>query len=92
MIIATALKVGDLIITMPKPARHGHLFRILDEQGMARPDAEQGFIDVQGRFLTRRVAGGLALLSNQLRSEAFARYIRETEAGAPPELFTEDLW
>ena len=46
--------------------------------------AEQGFVDENGRFLTRREAFDVAALSGQLK--------RKPGGYDGPELFSEDLW
>lgn len=84
-IVAAALCRNGLIYTMPKRARHGDIIRHVDVNHGAThnpflPD-EQGFITSTGRFVSRRVAAGVAIDAGQIDSPQW---------GA--ELYSEDLW
>ena len=83
-IAGAAILIGDLVITMPPPARHHTILHEMDRQGLdplqGIPD-RQGFVTDTGRFVRRREAAALAIEAAQ---------ITEPQWGA--ELYSEDLW
>lgn len=84
-IVTAALCRNGLIYSAPRPVRHGDLIRMVDEthndwHDPFRPD-EQGFLTSSGRFVSRRVAAGIAINAGQIET---------TQWGA--ELYSEDLW
>lgn len=83
-IAGAAILIGDLVITMPPPARHHTILHEMDRQGLdplqGIPD-RQGFVTDTGRFVRRTDAAAIAIKAGQ---------ITETRWG--PELFSEDLW
>lgn len=94
MIIAAAVKYGDFITFLPRPARHHDVLRALYAQMM--PTAErnhesyecevQGFMTDAGTFLDRRQALLWAREYGQtLRRQPGVGYQGD-------ELFSEDLW
>ena len=82
-IVAAAINVEGLIVSMPKPARHGDIIKALDNVAVASlvitPDM-QGFIDSDGNFLGRKEAKKVAFDAGQIQSTAH------------DDLFSEDLW
>lgn len=87
-IVAAAIQVEGVTISLPRPARHG---QVLHAAGaMHLPDylvahACQGFLTSTGRFVNRVQAKQIAHIAQQpqLRPEA-QRHGRD--------LFSEDLW
>lgn len=94
MIVAVAVRDGNKIWTLPKPARHHNvlwLMRGLDpwepieenrKPGIIPAKGEQGFLDHSGEFLDRKQALLVAEACKQLRHPPIA----------PPQLYSEDLW
>ncbi len=69
---------------LPKPMRHHHILHIMYENGMEEKLVEwdQGFLDSDGKFLTRSEALLNAIENNQLICKT-----------SPVDLlFSEDLW
>lgn len=83
-IISAAILVGDLICSMPRPARHGHIIRAagVEHRNLVQP-SDQGFLTSLGRFVSRKEARQLALDSEQTVESAILH---------KEELFSEDLW
>lgn len=82
MIIAAAIRIGDVVAWVPRPGRHHNIVNTL---GRLRPEAEhqmiQGFIDHRYHFMDRMAAGEHAINTGQI-----------PELHWPPNLYTEDLW
>lgn len=87
-----AIKVGDEVWTLPRPARHHTIIQawcqahyVWDEESKTGHDAripedhEQGFVTSTGRFVGRYQAARVARRANQI-------------AAIPPTLTSEDLW
>ena len=73
---------NHIIISQPKPARHGDLLTPLSQMNeMAAHLCEQGFLTNKGEFVDRYVARIIALTRGQM-----IRYTHQTK------LFSEDLW
>lgn len=70
-----------VIVSAPPPARHHNLFIAYERLGT--PD-EQGFLTSLGRFVGRREALALALMSGQPMIDHPSRHADH--------LFSEDLW
>jgi len=83
MIKAAAIKIGDVIHTLPAPNRHHHIIAQIGEtsNGLLIARGTQGFIDDEGEFYDRVSAGEHALRCGQIR-----------ELDNAPQLFSEDLW
>ncbi len=84
---AAAILWEGQIYTLPRPARHGDLFKANCEvvNGVVRGKilgGEQGFVTNKGRFVDRKEGCQIAHAANQI--------IRQT--GGPNTLYTEDLW
>ena len=85
-----AVKYRGKIYSLPSPNRHHHvIWKIAEENGLT-PDnpptgiygKNQGFLDEEGNYLTRKQAHKIALESGQALPSAKIR----------DELFSEDLW
>lgn len=84
-IVAAAIKLGSVTLTMPPPARHGAIFRAFGE-AVREPFpefGEQGFITTSGRFVGRTEAYRIAGRAEQFLPGSVQR---------GDELFSEDLW
>ena len=71
---------------LPEPARHSDVIQMLIKKRVMLPpvrQAEQGFVDQNGKFLTREDAAKLALANGQCKK------LRCPSLGI---LFSEDLW
>lgn len=81
-IVAVGIMHHGIICSLPPPARHGAVLRLLatisDE--VIGPN-EQGFVTSSGRWVDRETAGEIAIAAGQV-----------TELQSPPWLFSEDLW
>lgn len=84
MITHVAIIYNGKIYSRPAPYRHHHVIR--DIPGGVKGYDIQGFLDDQGRFLTREVAFNLYKDS--------AQFIRKNTQGSyqGDKLFSEDLW
>jgi hypothetical protein len=85
-IVAAAIRVGEEIVTLPPPARHHTLIKLIFERNddgervIIQPE-DQAFITDTGRFISRVDAAVLAIANGQIE---FARWGKE--------LYSEDLW
>lgn len=83
-ILAAAVNAYGMIFSMPRPARHHHILRAMDEAGLDAiapgPEA-QGFLTSEGEFVDRYKAGRIAIDAGQIDGLSW-----------PPDLFSEDLW
>ena len=63
-----AMNLGELVVTLPPPARHHDLItailKVLDQ--MTDSDQE-GFLTSEGRFVCRTEARGIAIAANQVK-------------------------
>jgi len=84
-IVGVAFKMFDgTIVHLPKPARHNHLFPILQEKGYIKHQVlAQGFYTDQGSFVGRIVGFALAKRNGQFKRRGDCKL---------DELFSEDLW
>ncbi|RYX88892.1 MAG: hypothetical protein EOO28_34680 [Comamonadaceae bacterium] len=94
MIVAAAIKLGDLVCSMPQPARHADILRQIsglywDRQRHSHTyETEvQGFLDDEGQFLDRRAAYQHCLDNTQ---RIGGRDRPNSYQGE--ELYSEDLW
>lgn len=78
-ILRAAVKRGEEVFSLSRPARHGHILRYMT---LTREETEQGFITSEGRFVSRLEAGVIALAAGQISQTS-------SQSGA---LYTEDLW
>lgn len=83
MIIAAAIKVGDLILFMPQPARHNDILLEMSKNGIPKPiGGEQGFITAKGNFVNRELALNIA--------DSYGQII--VKNGSKTKLYSEDIW
>lgn len=62
MIVASAVKVEGLIVSLPAPARHPDIMRALwniNRKLAAVPPRDQGFLTQTGDFVTREEAAAM---------------------------------
>lgn len=87
-IVAAALKLANLIISAPPPARHHTLINGLGEATgvprLTRMD-DQGFLTNTGRFVDRVEAKKIALAAGQCTEDKCL--LKDAE-----DLYSEDLW
>ena len=79
MITQAAVKLGGVIYTLPKPARHHDILHDMYQKLGRAPLAEQGFLNDNGDFLNRTEAAKEALKCAQIAKEVTV-------------LFSENLW
>lgn len=93
-IVAVALLIDGLIISKPRPARHGDLiYPYADRTGYIVQPEEQGFLTSDGEFVDRKLAYTLAYLSGQLHAKNPGKIKPWFKLGEPgPDLFSEDIW
>lgn len=87
VIVAAALRIGNLILSVPRPGRHHDVFRAAHEAGLPLGYREQGFVTSTGRFVDRRKARLIAEAAGQLLPVDDLGAVRQH-----PELFSEDVW
>lgn len=83
-IVAAAIQVDGVTMSLPKPARHHVILHSLDGylSDLQIAAATQGFLTSEGRFVNRVQARQLAHMAGQ-----------EPEAtGGTHTLYSEDLW
>lgn len=82
-----AIRFQGKVYSLPKPNRHHDVIRmIVETQGVSHVDArdeDQGFLDADGRYLTRRQALYNAQVNNQLKPNEPIRM---------GQLFSENVW
>lgn len=86
-IIATAIQIEGLTISLPKPARHAQVMHsaedILSRDMLSY--AAQWFLTSAGRFVNRVQAKHIAHIAGQ-------EQLRPESERHPRDLFSEDLW
>lgn len=84
-IVAAALRTpGNLVVTLPAPARHHDVIAAMGAAGMsfeAIANSDQGFVTAGARYLPRREAFVVAKAAGQLNG-----------CSVEGILFSEDLW
>lgn len=81
MIVAAAIRQGELVCSVPRPGRHHDVIRAMVGAGVPTPIVgEQGFVTNEGRFVGRAEARRIAVAAGQ-GTPAHDRH-----------LFSEDLW
>ena len=88
MIVAAAIQVQGVTLSLPKPARHGQVLHAADAIGFGSEQlayACQGFLTSEGRFVNRVQAKQLAHMARQPQ-------LRSATERHPRDLFSEDLW
>lgn len=85
-VVAAAISIEGLTLSLPRPARHGQVLQLSDivfgDKYVGRE--VQGFLTSTGRFVTRVEAMNIAFLAKQR--------FRQKKPCAPPQLYSEDLW
>lgn len=87
-IISVAVKIEQMIFSLPPPARHHDVLHMMadnilkTEQG---PKWEQGFLTCSGRFVSREAGVVIARFAGQLN-------IIRPKTSPEWQLFSEDLW
>ena len=83
-IVAAAIQIEGVTLSLPKPARHGQVMH--SAEIMAVPymvnAACQGFLTSEGRFVNRVQARQIAYMAGQ----------EPKSTDGDKELFSEDLW
>jgi hypothetical protein len=83
-----AIRFQGKIYSLPKPNRHHDVIRhIVHKTGVSHVDAygqDQGFLDSNGRYLTRRQALNVATVAHQLKPNNTGSKLGE--------LYSEDIW
>lgn len=92
-IVTAAVRLGDLILSLPRPARHHNIIQMPMFHALrARVDravpTEQGFLTSRGKFADRKEACAIALANGQLAVGLGHR----KKSGPEDTLFSEDLW
>ncbi len=83
-----AIRFQGTVYSLPAPNRHHDVIRkIAEETGadtVPSMGEDQGFLDAEGRYLTRRQALGVAGREGQIKENALGPEIGK--------LFSEDVW
>lgn len=83
MIIAAAIRLGDVIAIVERPGRHHNIIHNLCDAGYPPPVVgQQGFINDKGKFLHRNEA--------MLEAKANNQVLHYT--GGSDTLYSEDMW
>lgn len=84
-IVAAAIQIEGVTISLPRPARHGTVLAAADWYLKTQPGQEvQGFLTSTGRFVNRIQARHIADIAGQKPGRSGGR--------DNPELYSEDLW
>jgi len=87
-IVAAAIQIEGVTISLPLPARHGQVLHAAEAMQMPQPMLQlacQGFLTSHGRFVNRVQAKQIAHMAGQKQKRpANERHGRD--------LFSEDLW
>lgn len=84
-IVAAAIQIDGVTISLPRPARHGTVLAAADWYLKTEPGREvQGFLTSTGRFVNRIQARHIADIAGQKPGRSGGR--------DNPELYSEDLW
>lgn len=87
-IVAAAIHVEGVTISLPQPARHGQVINSADAMGLPQhmlTSACQGFLTSSGRFVNRVMAKHIAHRAGQGQ-------LRPLGERHDRDLFSEDLW
>jgi len=83
-----AIRFQGQIWSLPKPNRHNDVIRLIGTTlGIKYVDArkrDQGFLDNEGNYLTRKESLAVAMAANQLTARATGHKLGE--------LYSEDVW
>lgn len=91
-IVSAAIKLGDVIVSMPCPARHHDILNYMGVPLAKRvKPSDQGFLTDTGRFLNRKAAYYVARANNQI--DWGRRFVRSNKGQTKRStLYSEDLW
>ncbi|WP_079212666.1 hypothetical protein [Brucella pituitosa] len=65
-IVAAAIQLGELVITLPPPARHKNLITVISsELGQIVGSDQEGFVTSEGRFVSGTEAREIAIAAQQ---------------------------
>lgn len=82
-IVAVALRVNGLTVSLPPPNRHNDVFKLLNETEPALTRfvraEDEGFITSEGKYVTREQAMKIAVAALQVPADKY-------------KLYSEDLW
>lgn len=95
LIVAAAIRWEGLIISVPRPGRHGEIINMTWRYLKDDFQEHQGFLTDDGRFLGRKEAFILAKENGQYRTNlGTGHYAYGSGPGAEERgiLFSEDLW
>lgn len=82
-VVAAAVKHRGEVHSLPPPARHHDVLRMMHESGIQQDGtSEQGFLLSNGRFCRRRPACVIAERAGQIIEKTHPKDV----------LFSEDLW
>lgn len=85
IIVAVAVAYNNLIISKPRPARHGDIIASLyDVNKLAAATCIQGFLTSDGEFVNRQAAKALLKINEQPTIDHPSVH--------PYEAFSEDVW
>ena len=84
MIMKSAIKKDNVIHI---GLRHSDIIRNAAENGVSLKNAEQGFVNEAGEFLTRKEALIEAYYEGQITKELYLERLNGIQ-----ELFSEDIW
>ena len=73
------------MVALPRPYRHGDLFKVMGQLNIDYVEHEMGFITHTGRFVDRKTAYELTIFSGQFNRRPYDGCKLE-------ELFSEDVW
>ena len=66
-IVAAAVRLGDLVVSLPPPARHDALTPLIHrEMGQIVKPEQQGFLTSAGRYVSRQDAAEIAIAAKQV--------------------------
>jgi hypothetical protein len=82
-IVSAAIQIDGVILSLPRPARHGQVMACAYDYLGIKPGREvQGFLTNTGRFVNRIEARLISYRAGQ----------EPKQTGNDHELFSEDLW
>ncbi len=87
-IVAAAIQIEGLTISLPQPARHGQALHSAEATGLSGSlliNACEGFLTSEGRFVNR-------VQAKQIAHRAGQKQLRAEQDRHPRDLFSEDLW
>lgn len=96
MIIGVAIEYDGLVVALHRPNRHHNIIHLVYEKSnkVTKGSDRQGFIDHNGKFLTRYEAAHHAFQVGQLQDKYDGKLQgpRWIQDYIPDELYSEDLW